>query len=76
MKANVNLSEEQVELIALAWIEAQGNCGPKGYIQLINAVFRGRHMAHWSWMDALNYAVAVCAKSYCTDKKTIKRMIK
>ena len=73
---NIELTQDQAKAIALKWIEDQGKEGPKGYVQLINAVFQGRHFAHWDWMDALKFSVSVCEKSYAVDRAYIFKGLK
>lgn len=72
----VTITDDEVERIALEWIECQSKAGAKGYVPVINALFKGRHMALWSWHDALKYAVAVCAKEYAIGKSWIIKDLK
>ena len=73
---NIELTEDQAKAVALKWIEDQGKTGVKGYVQLITAVFSGRHFAHWDWADALRFSVSVCAKSYSVYRSNILRELK
>jgi hypothetical protein len=69
----IDLTEEQSTKIAIEWIE---NKGRTDFKEVIYALFKSRHMATWSWMDALHYAVTLCSKEYCTKVSCILRSLK
>ena len=63
----VELSDEQVEAIAIHWIREQAD-----YKTIFNALFAyGTCSDKWAWTDALSYAVKLCGKNFCSDKKRI-----
>ena len=69
----IDLTEEQSTKIAIEWIE---NKGRTDFKEVIDALFKSRHMSRWSWMDAIHYAVALCSKEYCTKVSSILNSLK
>ena len=63
---NIDLTEEQVERIALNWIRRTDS-----YKTIIDTMFSYNCTSKWSWVDALRYAVKICGNNYCSDKKWI-----
>ncbi len=72
---NIELTETQVEKIALDWIRAQQQ-DTAGARKAIRSLLAGAHFAVWSWDDMLQYAVTLCAKEYFIKSKDILKGLK
>lgn len=71
MSAQIELSDEQEEKIALAWIEKQ-KYASDGYKTVLKTLLENAHMADWSWLDALSFAVRLCRKNYHVNMQFIR----
>lgn len=71
----VEIESTEVERVAEAWINAQAK-KVDGFKVVLDALLRNRHMAVWSWRDALQYAVDICVEEYCVTPSWIKGGLK
>lgn len=71
MSTKIELSDEQEEKIALAWIEKQ-KYDSQGYKLVLKTLLESAHMADWSWMSALSFAAKLCSKTYHVNMQFIR----
>ena len=71
MSTKIELSDEQEEKIALAWIEKQ-KYKSQGYKLVLKTLLQNAHMASWPWTDALSFAAKLCCKEYCVYVQFIR----
>lgn len=72
---NLELTEEQVEKIAIDWIKAQQQDESKAK-DILDALFNGAHFAGWSWLDLITYTIRICSKQYAVPVRGIMELLK